>query len=331
MLAAGYGVTDVAGAGVPIVAVERRARRARAPLTRLGAVAHVPVTARGAVRQRCVRADARVAAVRRARVVVDALRVRGAGKAARDGGVDAGAHRVARIGGARVSVVAVEGWPHGTDPRQARLGTVAHVAVAARGAVEDRRVLAARHRVADVGRARVPVVAVEGRPRGAGPRQARLGAVAHVAVAARGAVRQRRAPASAQRVAGVGRTRIVVVAVERCPGDADARQAGLRTVAHVAIAARRAVRQRRVLTAGERVAGVRGARVAVVAVEGGARGADPRQARLRAVAHVPVAARRAVRHRRVLTAGHRVAGVRGAGTVVVAVERRPGATGARLA
>src|SRR5439155_523487 len=227
MLAAGHGVADVAGTGIAVVAVERRARRARARLTGLGAVAHVAVTARGAVRQRGVRADARVADVRRTRVVVDAVRVRGAGKAARDGSVDAGAHRVARIGGARVSVVAVEGWPHGADPRQARLGTVAHVAVAARGAVEDRRVLAARHRVADVGRARVPVVAVEGRPRGAGPRQARLGAVAHVAVAARGAVRQRRAPTSGQRVAGVGRTRIVVVAVERCPRDAAAGQAGL--------------------------------------------------------------------------------------------------------
>src|SRR5206468_2160365 len=146
------------------------------------------------------------------------LRVRGAGKAARVGGVDAAAHRVARIGGARVTVVTDEGWPHGAGPRQARLGTVAHVAVAARGAVEDRRVLAPRHRVAGVGRARVAVVAVEGRARHAGAGLAGLRAVAGVAVAARGAVRQRRVLTAGQRVAGVRGAGIVVVAVERRPG-----------------------------------------------------------------------------------------------------------------
>src|SRR5205814_27502 len=250
-----------------------------------------------------VRADARVADVRRARVVVDALRVRGAGKAARDGGVDAGAHRVARIGGARVSVVAVEGWPHGADARQARLGTVAHVAIAARGTVRQRRVLAAGQRITGVRGTRVVVVAVEGRAGRANAELAGLRAVAGVAVAARGAVRQRRVLTPAQHVAGVRGAGTVVVAVERRPGATGARLAGLGPVAHVPVAARRAVHDRDVPAAGGGIAAVGGAGVVVVAAEGRAARAHAGLAGLHAVADVAVPARGPVRQRGALTGG----------------------------
>src|SRR5207249_1069889 len=186
------------------------------------------------------------------------------------------------------------------------------------------------------------------RARRADARLAGLLAVAEVAVDARRAIRDRGAQAAGLRVAGLGRTWIVVRAADGGARLADAGPADLDAVAEVAVAARRAVRHRRVIAAGGRVAQVGGAVVVVVAVEHGAGRTDPGLARLGAVAQVPVRARRAVRRHPVLAAGDGVAGVDGARVPVVAVERgavraaaglpglvagarRPGGTGPRLA
>src|SRR5262249_58581761 len=115
------------------------------------------------------------------------------------------------------------------------LGGVAVVGVGTGGAVPPRRVLAAEGRVAGVRRADVRVVAVERRARRARVALAGLRAVAHVAVAARRAVRNTGERAPRGRVAGVGRARVAVVADERRPRGADARLTGLRTVADVRV------------------------------------------------------------------------------------------------
>src|SRR5207245_1945688 len=170
--------------------------------------------------------------------------------------------------------------------------------------------------------ARVRVVAVERRARGAHAGLTGFGAVAGVPVAARGIVRQQLMLAAGHGVTDVAGTGVAVVAVERRARRAHAGLARLRAVAHVPVAARDAVRRRGVLTAEYRIAGVGGARVVVVAVGERARRADAGLTRLGAVACVPVAARRAVRHRRVLAPGHRIAAIGGAGVAVGAVERR---------
>src|SRR5207245_1056618 len=146
--------------------------------------------------------------------------------------------RIARVRGARVGVVAVDGGTRRARPRLAGLDAIAHVPIAARGPVGDRRVLAALHRVAGVGGAGVVVVAVGERARRADAGLTGLGAVAGVAVAARGPVRHCRVLAALHRVARVGGADVAVVAVERCAGDTDARLAGLGAVARVAVAAR---------------------------------------------------------------------------------------------
>src|SRR5207249_3654674 len=155
------------------------------------------------------------------------------------------------------------------------------------------------------------------RARAADARLAGLLAVAEVAVDARRAIRDRGAQAAGLRVAGLGRAWIVVRAADRGARLTDAGAADLDAVADVAVAARGPVRDRRVLAAGDRIAGVRGTRVRVGAGERGARGAHPCLTRLGAVARVPVAARGPVRDGRMLAAGDRIAGVRGAGIVVV--------------
>src|SRR5207302_10549264 len=134
VLAAGGRVAGVRGARVRVGAGERGARGAHPRLTRLGAVARVPVAARGPVR---------------------------------DGRMLAAGDRIAGVRGAGIVVVAGERRPGGTGPCLARLDLVAHAPVAARGPVRDRRVLAAGGRIARVGSARVRVVAVERRARGA--------------------------------------------------------------------------------------------------------------------------------------------------------------------
>src|SRR5206468_9323779 len=130
--------------------------------------------------------------------------------------------------------------------------------------------------IARIDRAGVVVVAVEGRPRRADPALAGLGAVADVAVGAAASARRVRMLAPGDRVAAVERAAVVVVAVERRPGDARSGLTYLGAVADVVVGAGDAVRHRRVLTAGRGVTGVGRARVTVVAVGGAARPADAR-------------------------------------------------------
>src|SRR5207244_2978238 len=212
VLAAGDRIAGVRGARVRVVAGERGARGAHPGLTRLGAVARVPVAARGPVR---------------------------------DGRMLAAGDRIAGVRGAGIVVVAGERRPGGTSARLARLDPVAHAPVAARGPVRDRRVLAAGDRVARVGGAGVVVVAVEQCARRADAGLTGLGAVAGVAVAARGPVRHRRVLASGYRVAAIGGAGVAVVAVERRARRARAPLTRLGAVAHVAVTATGGVRPRR--------------------------------------------------------------------------------------
>src|SRR6185295_16278795 len=117
--------------------------------------------------------------------------------------------------GAVVAVVAADGRAGQAYPALADLGAVADVAVAARRAVRARRVLAAGRDVAAVERARVAVAAVERRPGRAGAALAGLGAVAHVAVAARCVVGDGLMLAAGRADAGVGGARVAVVAARR--------------------------------------------------------------------------------------------------------------------
>src|SRR5262249_14753274 len=148
------------------------------------------------------------------------------------------------------------------------------VAVGAGGAVGDDLVLAARDRIAAVGGAGVVVVAVERSAGGADARLAGLGAVAHGRIGAGSAVDVRGVGTARGRVARVGRAGIGVVADQCGSGGADARLHDVRPIAGVAVGAGGAVADRGVLAARDRIAGVGGAGVVVVAIEGGAGGAD---------------------------------------------------------
>src|SRR5439155_19141456 len=100
----------------------------------------------------------------------------------------------------------------------------------------------------------------------------------------------RRVQAARGRIARVVGAGIGVVAVGGRPADADAAGAGVRRGAGVAVGARRGVR--RVHTARGRVAGVVGADITVVAVEGRAADADAAGAGVGRRAGVAVVARR---------------------------------------
>src|SRR5205823_337536 len=134
-----------------------------------------------------------------------------------------------------------------------------------------------------------------------------------VAVGAGGPVRDRHVRAPHHGVAGVGGAGVAVVAARRRAGDAGARAAGLEPVAGVPVGAGGPVRDRRVGASGHRVAGVGGAGVAVVAARRRAGDAAARLPGALPIAGVPVGAGGPVRERRVGAAGHRVAGVGGAG------------------
>src|SRR5262249_14297393 len=258
----------------------------------------------------------------------------------RDRRVQAANDRIAAVGRADVVVVAVGSRPRHAGTRGAHLDAVAGVAVAARDAVGDGRVLAALHGIAAVGRAAVVVVAVRRRPGRADPGLAVLPAVADRGVGARRAVRDRGVLAAEHRIAAVGGARVVVVAVGRRPGHAGPGLAGLGAVAGVAVAARAAVREGGVLAAADRAPPVGGAGIVVVAVERGPRGAHAGLAGLDAIAGVPVGARVAVREGDV-RAHAGAAHVRGARIAVVAVavhharpaagDRRVHAAGDRIA
>src|SRR5207302_346927 len=130
------------------------------------------------------------------------------------------------------------------------------------------------NRVAAVSGARVPVVAVDGCSGRTATRLAGLGAVADVAVAAGGAVRDgsRLAMAGGARIGGA-EVPVVALAVRRAGGAAG---------------------DRGVRAARARVAGIRRAGVPVVAVERGAGSTGPSLTGLGAVADVSVAAGGAV-------------------------------------
>src|SRR5207253_2647340 len=150
--------------------------------------------------------------------------VRGAGVAvvARGGvvRVDAARGRIAAVGGADVPVVAVGRRPPDARPATAGVVRRAGVAVTARGGVV--RVGAARGRIAAVGGADVPVVAVRRRPPAARPATAGVVRRAGVVVAARGGVVRMGAGAPAAHVVrtnvAVARTRGGVVRVDAARG-----------------------------------------------------------------------------------------------------------------
>src|SRR5207249_4597390 len=100
--------------------------------------------------------------------------------------VGAARGRIAAVGGADIPVVAVRRRPPDARPATAGVVRRAGVAVAAGGGVV--RVGAARGRIAAVGGADIPVVAVRRRPPDARPATARVVGRAGVAVAAWGAV-----------------------------------------------------------------------------------------------------------------------------------------------
>src|SRR5262249_59659665 len=102
----------------------------------------------------------------------------------------------------------------------------------------DRRVDAAAQRIAGIGRARVPVVAVERRAGGAEAALAGLVAVADGVVGAGRPARDSDVLAADQRVARIRRAGVLVIADERRPGRARAGLAGLPAVADVAVEAR---------------------------------------------------------------------------------------------
>src|SRR5262249_21652446 len=133
------------------------------------------------------------------------------------------------------------------------------------------------------------------------------------------------------RVAGVGGAGVAVVAVGRRARRAAAGDAGLEPVAYRSVGARGSVGDRGVDAAGGRIAGVGGARIAIVAVRCRARGADAALTGLRPVAGVAVRARRPVQHRGVLAARGGVAGVHRARVQIVAVEGDAVGARARLA
>src|SRR6185295_5265577 len=102
----------------------------------------------------------------------------------RAGRMQAAHRRIARIDGARVAVVAVDRRAADADTRLAVLRAVAHGPVGTRETVRHVDGATAEARIATVGRADVVVVAVRRCPRRAAAADARLGAVADVAVAA---------------------------------------------------------------------------------------------------------------------------------------------------
>src|SRR5439155_26507704 len=118
---------------------------------------------------------------------------------------------------------------------------------------------------------------------------------------------------------GVGRAGVAVVADRRRPARAGPGAARIARRAGVSVVACRAVGARRERAAADRVAGIRGARIPVVA-DPGAADAVPAAARVILGTEVAVAARTRVVGANA-GARRRIAGVRRAGVSVVAVDR----------
>ncbi len=188
----GHARRRVAGVGRAWVPVVHRGRRSAdacpGRVARPRAAAGVALSARHAFGRRVSHAGRSRARIHRARVVV--IQIRRIARYARPGrvarlrtvariGVAARgprcsrsvAHpgrRVAAIHRANIAVVRRERRPGGARARAiARLGAVAGVAVGAAPTCSSRAVRASQHGIARVGRARVPVIDRERRPRAA--------------------------------------------------------------------------------------------------------------------------------------------------------------------
>ena len=237
--------------------------------------------------------------------------------------------RIAGVGGADVAVVAVRAACPGVQaPAWQVSAPLQTVAVGAGGAVRaPSRCAQPSRRVAGVGRAGVAVVAVERRAGRADARSGRSRRRCRRCRRRRTCRWPRCRAGSRRRRAAVGRAGVAVVAVERRLRRRRRRPGRSRPVADVASPQPLPFGNRSVDAAARRVAGVGGADVAVVAVEGVPRGTDPGLAGLGAVADVGVRARGAVRHGRVLAARRALHSVGRAGVAVVAAARSRCTTG----
>src|SRR5262249_48462359 len=146
------------------------------------------------------------------------------------------------IGRARIVVGAHRRRARSARTFLAGLGAVAGIAVGAGGSVRNRHVIAsARVRVARIGRARISVVAIDARTGLALAGAALARVIASAARRAGGAVGSVGVLAAGRCIAAIGGADVVVVALKRRAGHADAHPAGLGAVADVAVGARHAV------------------------------------------------------------------------------------------
>ena len=249
-----------------------------------------------------------------------------------DGGVDDAGYRIAAVFGTRVAVVGIERRPGFAGAAAvADRGAQADVAAAATGASGFGHVLDALDRVAAVGGAGIAVVGVERWARlTATTAVAQLDAIAHVAIGAARAGRDSDIGDTADRVAAVGRARVLIVGIEWRARHAGAgRAAHLGAVTDVAVGATSAWGGL-MLYARNRIARVDGARVLVVGIERGAGLADGRGvADFGTIANIVVATTGTYRERNMSDAGNRVATIGRARVAVVDGRRCTGHTDAR--
>src|SRR5439155_1277126 len=152
------------------------------------------------------------------------------------------------------------------DPALARVGGRAGVCVVAGRAVGDGSVLAARGRIAGVGGANVPIVAVRRSDAHGDASRTRVGGRAGVCVVAGRAVGDGSVLAAGGRIAGGGGASIAVVALRSGAARADSALARVGGRAGVCVVAGRAVGDGSMLAAGGRITRVGGANVPIVAV-----------------------------------------------------------------
>jgi len=334
--AAAGGVAAVVGADVVVVAVRRRAAHtcsaAAGVLGGAGVVvaaggrivgvhaarggvaaivrAHVAIVAAAWLADTCV--VRRAVFVYRALIRVGTVRIGVA--AARDARVLAAAGRIASVGRARVTIVAVRRRATHTRPAAAGVVGGAGVAVIARGRVVG--AYAAAGGVAAVVGADVAVVAVRGRAAHACPAAARVAGGAGVVVVARSIVVGVHAAGGG--VAAVVGAEVAIVAVGRRAAHARPTAARVAGRTGVAVITRGGVVG--VHAAGGGVAAVVGTDIAIVAVRRRAAHARPAAARVVSGTGVAVIARGRIV--RVHAAGGGVAAVVGTDVAIVAGRRR---------
>jgi hypothetical protein len=296
-------VARIGRATIAVIAIERLTGRAGSRLASLGAVTGVAIGARGAVGYgdvltafsgitRISSADVAVVATKRltsgaftcltdfstvTSITIRALRVSCTprARAALAGTAVAGCtvcrgrvlttfDWITRIGRAGIAVVATKRLTGRARTRLAGFGAITGVAVGTRCAVGYRYMLAALGCIARIGRARIAVVATKRLTGRARTRLAGLSAIASVTVGARRTVSYGDVLAIAGSICRVLRARIAVIAIDGL-SSANAGLAGFTFVRRVAVVTRGTVGYRGVLTAFDRVAGISGAYVTVVA------------------------------------------------------------------